>query len=65
MFQEERIQRVRKTTKWAVTANNDLRSILIDAENWARMARHGGISSELLDADRRNTDEHIKISSIS
>ena len=48
MFQEERIKKVRKTTKWAVTANEDLRMILIDCEDWSKMARHGGIASDLL-----------------
>ena len=61
MFQEERIKKVRKTTKWAVTANESLRAILIDSEEWAKMARHGGIASDLLPPERKNKDEHINI----
>ena len=64
MFQEERIKKVRKTTKWAVTINEELRRILIDCEEWSKMARHGGIQSDLLDA-RRNQNEHIQIGAIS
>jgi len=45
MFQEERIKKVRKTTKWAVTVNDELRLILIDLEAWSRMARKGGTNS--------------------
>jgi len=56
---------VRKTTKWAVTANEELRRILIDSEEWSKMARHGGIQSDLLEADRKNSNEHMKISAIS
>ena len=65
MFQEERIKRVRKTTKWAVTANESLRLILIDSEEYSKMARHGGISSDLLDNDRKDANEYIEISKIS
>ena len=65
MFQEERIKSVRKTTKWAVTANDDLRTILIDAEAWSKMARHGGIESTLLDKTRKSEDENLKIYNIS
>ena len=56
---------MRKTTKWAVTANEELRRILIDCEEWSKMARHGGIDSDLLDADRKGANENIKISGIS
>lgn len=52
MFQEERIKKVRKTTKWVVTANEYLREILLDCETWSKMARHGGIVSDLLLKDR-------------
>ena len=65
MFQEERIKKVRKTTKWAVTANEELRRILIDSEEWSKMARHGGIQSDLLDPDRKNSNEYIKVAAIS
>ena len=64
MFQEERIKKVRKTTKWAVTANEELRLILIDCEEWAKMARHGGIDSDLL-GPRQRQSEHINIGGIS
>ena len=64
MFQEERIKKVRKTTKWAVTINEELRRILIDCEEWSKMARHGGIQSNLLE-ERRNQNEHIQIGAIS
>ena len=53
------------TTKWAVTANEELRRILIEAEEWSKMARHGGISSDMLDADRKDSDEYIKVAAIS
>ena len=49
MFQDERIKKVRKTTKWAVTAHEDLRFILIDCEEWSKMARRGGSQSTLLE----------------
>ena len=48
MFQDERIKKVRKTTKWAVSVNDELRRILIDCEQWSKMARHGGIQSQLI-----------------
>ena len=35
MFQEERIKKVKMTTKWAVTANEELRNILAVAEQWS------------------------------
>jgi len=50
-------------TKWAVTINEELRHILIDCEEWSKMARHGGIQSDLLGA-RRNQNEHIQIGAI-
>lgn len=53
MFQEERIKRVRKTTKWAVAANERLRAILVDCEAWSEMARHGGIVSTMLPSERQ------------
>ena len=64
MFQEERIKKVRKTTKWAVTINDELKRILIDCEEWSKMARHGGGQSHLLDKNRQSGDEHIDISGI-
>lgn len=35
MFQEERIKKVRKTTKWAVTTDEALKDVLVDCEAWA------------------------------
>lgn len=63
MFQEERIKKVRKTTKWAVTMNDDLKDVLIDCENWAKLTRKGGMQSHLL-GSRRGQDENIKIGDI-
>ena len=65
MFQEERIKKVRKTTKWAVTSNEELRRILIDCEEWSKMARRGGIQSDLLNKDRQGANENIEIARIS
>jgi len=53
MFQEERIKRVRKTTKWAVSANDKLYEILTDCEEWSAMARHGGILSSMMPSQRQ------------
>ena len=64
MFQDERIKKVRKTTKWAVTSHEELRFILIDCEEWSKMARRGGNYSELLE-ERKSQNEHIDIGSIS
>ena len=64
MFQDERIKKVRKTTKWAVTVNDELRSILYDCEAHSKMARHGGISSDLL-GDRKDRSENMDIVAIS
>ena len=64
MFQDERIKKVRKTTKWAVTSHEELRFILIDCEEWSKMARRGGNSSELLE-ERKMQNEHIDIGTIS
>lgn len=63
MFQEERIKKVRKTTKWAVTINDELKRILIDCEEWSKMARKGGIKSELMGA-RKDQNEHMDLSHI-
>ena len=65
MFQDERIKKVRKTTKWAVTVNDDLRSILFDCEAHSKMARHGGISSKLLSQNRQGKSENMDIAAIS
>ena len=35
MFQEERRKKIRKTTKWVVIANDELRDIILDCEKWA------------------------------
>lgn len=64
MFQDERIKKVRKTTKWAVTSHDELRDILIDCEEWSKMARRGGIQSDLLQ-ERQASNEQIDIGSIS
>ena len=64
-FQEERIKKVRKTTKWAVSANDELVKILLDCEKQMQMARNGGVNSELLDERRKNAaGEHIDIETI-
>ena len=46
MFQEERINELRKTTKWAITFNAKLRDILVDCETHAKLARKGSTPPE-------------------
>jgi hypothetical protein len=48
-FQDERIKKVRKTTKWKFNTTEKLRGILIDCENQAKMARTGGKASAFKD----------------
>ena len=62
MFQDERIKRVRKTTKWAITFNDRLRLILNDCEEHSKRARKGGTNSTFMQGRDRN--EHIKLSEV-
>ena len=63
MFQDERIKKVRKTTKWAITFNERLRGILVECEEHSKRARKGGIQSTLR-PEGIDRNENMKLSEI-
>ena len=62
-FQDERIKRVRKTTKWAITFNDRLRLILVSCEENAKKSRKGGILSSFRPPGFE-MNENLKLSKI-
>jgi hypothetical protein len=63
-FQDDRIRQVKKTTKWLVSADGKLRSLLEDCEQHSHLARRGGVNSHFLSSEMQRNQE-IKIDDIS
>jgi len=62
-FQDSRIKKVRKTTKWAVTSQKELRAALISCEEHSMRARQGGTTSTLRGL-RRQDEEDLPLDAI-
>lgn len=63
-FQDDRIRQVKKTTKWLVSADSKLRTLLEDCEQHSHYARKGGVNSHFL-SDEMKRNQEIKIDDIS